>query len=127
MSLPRGEKADGLARGNYGPYADFPVAEFTAGVSLDLSPMNTMVTKLTIQKLLEGKPASLRSLEEDLVAPLWIYLNRREGPYERLSPLGFNVGNGMSILAWYGIALKRNPACPVCGDYEGEMSKGLGL
>jgi hypothetical protein len=127
MSLPRSEKAVGLGDAELPAYADHPVTRFDPGLGQDIAAMNIMVEKLSMQRLLEGRPTSLRSLDDDLVAPLWIYLNRREGPYEKLSPLGFNVGNGMSILAWYGIDLKRNPACPVCGDYEGEMSERLGL
>jgi len=127
MSLPRSEKAGGLESADLAPYADRPIAQLTPGLSQDIAPMNTMVAKLGTQELCRLKGAGDRSLEEDLIAPLWIYLNRREGPYAKLPPLGFNVGDKMSVLAWYGIDLKRNPACPICGDYEGEMSKKLGI
>ncbi|MFC1762910.1 ThiF family adenylyltransferase [Planctomycetota bacterium] len=123
MTLPRSEKVHGLGNASPAPYANTPVKQFEPGLALDIAAMNTMVGKLCVQQLLERKPTSLRSLDEDLIAPLWIYLNRREGPYAKLPPLGYNVGDGMSILAWYGMELKRNPACPVCGDYEGQMAK----
>jgi len=87
-----------------------------------------MCLKLCINELLKGKPTTMRSLDEDLIAPWYIYLNRREGPYEELKPLGFNVGDGMHILAWYGIDLKPNPGCPVCGgNHINEMSRNYGV
>jgi hypothetical protein len=83
-----------------------------------------MVVKLVIQELLKGTETTLRSLDDDLVAPWLLWLNRREigTQYENLEPLEFNVG-GMHILRWYGIDVKRHPACPVCGDFEGELAR----
>jgi molybdopterin/thiamine biosynthesis adenylyltransferase len=127
MSLPAGQKEGGLRDADLPPYAVRPVTQFEPGLGVDIAAMNTMVSKVCAQKLLEGKATALRSLDKDLIAPLLIYVNRREGPYEKLEPLGFRVGDGMSILSWYGIDLKRNPACPVCGDYEGETTKSLGI
>jgi molybdopterin/thiamine biosynthesis adenylyltransferase len=127
MSLPPGEKTSGLGSATPVVYADRPVPQIEPALSVDLTPMNTMVTKLCVQRLLEGKTTSLRSLDDDLIAPLYLYVNRREGPFERLAPLGFNVGDGPHILSWWGVDLKRNPACPVCGDYVGEMAKRYGI
>lgn len=127
MSLPPSEKTSGLGTATPVAYADHPVPQIEPALSVDLAPMNTMVTKLCVQRLLEGKTTSLRSLDDDLVAPLYLYVNRREGPFEKLAPLGFNVGDSPHILSWWGIDLKRNPACPVCGDYVGEMAKRCGI
>ena len=82
-----------------------------------------MVVKLAIQELLKGTQTSLRSLDEDLVAPWYIWLNRREKgtQYEKLDPLEFNVA-GMRILRWYGIDFKRNEACPTCGNFEQQLT-----
>lgn len=44
--------------------------------------------------------------------------------FEKLEPLGLNAGNGKQhILSWEGLDLKRNLACPVCGDFLDAMSK----
>jgi molybdopterin/thiamine biosynthesis adenylyltransferase len=108
-------------------YTDRPV-EIEPGLSNDIAPINTMVVKLAIQELLKGTQTSLRSLDEDLVAPWYIWLNRREKgtQYEKLGPLEFNV-DGMRILRWYGIDIKRHEACPVCGNFEQQLAKQNGI
>lgn len=117
-----------LGQGRHIPYADHPVDNLEPGLSIDIAPISIMCLKLCINELLKGKPTTMRSLDEDLIAPWYIYLNRREGPYEELKPLGFNVGDGMHILAWYGIDLKPNPGCPVCGgNHINEMSRNYGV
>jgi molybdopterin/thiamine biosynthesis adenylyltransferase len=115
------EQAEGLA------YTDRPVP-IEPGLSTDIGPISLMAAKLVIQELLKGTETTLRSLDEDLKASWFLWLNRRESgtPYEKLEPLEFNVG-GMHILRWYGIDVKRDPACPVCGDYEGELTKREGI
>jgi hypothetical protein len=109
--------AEGLA------YTDRPVA-IEPGLSTDIAPISLMVVKLVIQELLKDSETTLRSLDEDLVAPWFIWLNRREQntQYESLEPLEYNV-DGMHVLRWYGIAVERHPACPVCGDFIGEQAK----
>ena len=86
--------AEGLA------YTDRPVA-IEPGLSIDIAPISHMVEKLTVQNLLQGRPTSLRSLDEDLTASWFLWLNRREEDtsYEQLKPLQCGV-NGMSILRW---------------------------
>ena len=108
------------------PYADHPVEKIEPALAVDLMPMNVMCAKLCINHLLKDK----RSLDEDLAAAsYYVYVNRREGAYEDLEPLGLNAGNGKPhILSWQGIDLKRNKACPVCGDsYVQEMSNIHGI
>lgn len=109
--------AQGLA------YTDRPVA-IEPGLSTDIAPISLMVVKLAIQELLKDQETTLQSLDEDLVAPWFIWLNRREQntQYESLAPLEYNV-NGMHVLRWYGIAVEPHPACPVCGDFIGEQAK----
>ncbi|MBC2714920.1 MAG: ThiF family adenylyltransferase [Desulfobacteraceae bacterium] len=89
------------------------------GLLNDIKPISQMVVKIGGQILLKDKETTLRSLDKDLIAPWYIWLNRREKgtPYEKLEPLKYYV-DGMHILRWYGIDLKRNEACPVCGDFE---------
>ncbi|MDM8008453.1 MAG: ThiF family adenylyltransferase [Phycisphaerae bacterium] len=108
-------------------YSDGPVP-IEPGLSNDIAPISQMVVKLSLQHLLRGHPTTLRSLDEDLVAPWYLWLNRREAQtcYEQLEPLGFGT-NGMCILRWYGIAMQRNPACPVCGNYVIAASQAEGV
>jgi len=100
-------------------YTDRPVP-IEPGLSTDIAPVSLMVVKLVIQELLKGTETTLASLNEDLVAPLFFWLNRRESgtQYEKLKPLEFNI-SGMHILRWYGIAMERHPECPVCGEVWG--------
>jgi len=109
-------------------YADKDVP-IEPGLSIDIMPVVTMSAKLIVTELLKNKPNTMKSLEEDLIAPWWMYLNRREvgTDFEKLKPLGFNIGDGPHILSWWGIDLERNPACPTCGDYVGEMTKKYGI
>jgi len=103
-------------------YSDRPV-EPSPGLSNDIAPLNQMVVKLTIQHLLRGRSAALRSLDEELTAPWWLWLNRREPgtDYENLKPLG-SGGEGPRILCWYPIAREREPGCPCCGEpSEGDL------
>ena len=100
-------------------YTDRPVP-IEPGLSTDIAPVSLMVVKLVIQELLKGTETTLASLNDDLVAPLFFWLNRRESgtQYEKLKPLEFNI-SGMHILRWYGIAMERHPECPVCGEVWG--------
>lgn len=115
------QKAEGLS------YTDRPVP-IEPGLSIDIAPISTMAVKLVIMELLRGTQTTLRSLEDDLTASWYLWLNRREAEtqYENIEPLGFNIG-GMHILRWYGIDVKRHPACPICGDFEGHLAKQKGL
>lgn len=109
------QQASGLA------YTDKPVP-IEPGLSTDIAPISLMVVKLAIQELLKGTETTLSSLYQDLVAPWYFWLNRREKDtqYESLKPLGFNV-DGLHVLRWYGVDLKKHPKCPTCGNFEIEM------
>ncbi len=108
-------------------YSDRP-APIEPGLSNDIAPLNQMIVKLAIQSLLQGQSTTLRSLDEDLVAPWYRWLNRREPrtDYEQMEPLGFGADGGR-ILCWYGLALNRNSACPVCGNYVDAASQNHGV
>jgi molybdopterin/thiamine biosynthesis adenylyltransferase len=105
-------------------YTDRPVS-IEPGLSNDIAPIGTMVVKLALNQLLKGRQTTLDSLDEDLVAPWYLWLNRREKgtTYENLNPLEYNV-DGMSILRWYGIDLRRNENCPVCGNFGSRLRDG---
>ena len=106
------EHAEGLA------YTDRPVP-IEPGLSTDIAPISLMATKIGIQELLRDKPTTFRSLDQDLVADWYLWLNRREEgtQFEKLTPMEFNV-DGMHILRWYGIDIHRHEGCPVCGNFE---------
>ena len=108
-------------------YTDRPVA-IEPGLSLDIAPIAQMVTKLALMELLRGTETTLSSLYEDLVASLYIWLNRREKDtdFESLKPLAFEV-DGMRVMRWYGASIQKDPACPVCGDFIGRISKEHGV
>ena len=105
------EQAEALA------YADRPVA-IEPGLSNDIAPMSQMVVKLGLQHLLAGRQTTLQSLDEDLVASWYIWLNRREveTEYKKLGPMAYFV-DGPRVLRWYGIKFDRDPQCPVCGAF----------
>ena len=105
-------QAEGLA------YTDRPVP-IEPGLSTDIAPIGLMVVKLAIQELLKGTETTLRSLDKDLVASWYLWLNRREQgtQYESLRPLEYNI-DGMHVLRWYGVSFERHPGCPVCGNFE---------
>jgi len=115
------EQAEGLA------YTDRPVP-IEPGLALDIAPLWQMVGKLALIELLRGTETSFASLYDDLVAPMYIWINRREKDtdYARLTPLEFEI-DGMHICRWYGAAIPHDPGCDVCGDFAGEMAKKHGV
>ena len=109
------KQAEGLA------YTDRPVP-IEPGLSTDIAPIALFVVKLAIQELLKGVSTTLSSLDEDLKAPWYLWLNRREAgtQFETLEPLEYNV-DGMHVLRWYGIDINRHPNCPICGEFTGQL------
>lgn len=97
-------------------YSDRPVP-IEPGLSIDIKSICHMAAKLALQELLQDMPTTLRSLDQDLEAHWYWFLNRRETgtAYQSLEPLGFGI-DGIRILRWYGIDFPRNPDCPACGD-----------
>jgi len=124
MGLPkvtRDREMSSLAQAQRHAYSDRPVA-VEPGLSNDISPISQMVVKLAIQFLLAGKSSTLHSLDEDLAAPWYLWLNRREAKtqYKNLLPLTGGM-DGMRICRWYGIPREPEPACPCCGDFVKAM------
>jgi molybdopterin/thiamine biosynthesis adenylyltransferase len=112
------EQAEGLA------YTDRPVP-IEPGLASDIQPISNLVIKSSIQALLKGTETTLQSLDEDLVAPLYLWANRREGQFENMKPLAFNIGS-MSPLRWYGVKISRHPTCVECrhDDFIRQMTEG---
>ena len=104
-------------------YSDMPVAA-EPGLSNDIVPICQMVVKLTLTYLLMDKDTTLKSVNDDLIAHRYLWLNRREPctDYENLAPMGFGFGE-ISIMRWYGLPMDRDPACPCCGDFVGSTAK----
>jgi molybdopterin/thiamine biosynthesis adenylyltransferase len=107
-------------------YWDFKLP-VEAGLSLDIAPVAVMATKMAILELMRDRKTSLDSLHEDLPAPLYKWINRREpgSDYEHLPPLD-QPGCEFRILAWYGVAAERNLDCPACGELI-RNGRGTGL
>lgn len=123
----RDEEISNTGQAEHLAYSDRPVA-VEPGLSTDIAPISLMVVKLAIQELIQGKPTTLRSLDEDLQASWYLWLNRREAEteYADLEPLEFNV-DGLHVLRWYGIALDRDPGCPCCGNFLDRASAEYGV
>jgi molybdopterin/thiamine biosynthesis adenylyltransferase len=111
----RDEEISSAAQARAVAYADRPVP-IEPGLSTDIAPISLMVVKLAIQYLLRDQKTTLRSLDEDLVASWYLWINRRDPDteYRDLEPLEFNL-DGFRILRWYGIQLRRHPDCHACG------------
>ena len=130
MALPetvRDQEVSNSEQAERMAYSDRPVA-IEPGLSSDIAPLSQMVVKLAIQELIQGKPTTLQSLDEDLQAPWLFWLNRREAgtEYEHIEPLEYNI-DGLHVLRWYGVALERDPSCPHCGDFLGRMAAKYGI
>jgi hypothetical protein len=85
------------------------------GLSVDIAPISFMCTKMGVLELLLGEATSFRSLYDDLCAPIYQWIGRREADYGELPPLD-SPGCDFRILAWYGIQSLRGPECPACGS-----------
>ncbi len=108
-------------------YSDRP-APIEPGLSLDVAPISTMVTRLALHELVLGKPTPLAGLERDFSAPWYLWINRPEAgtQYARLPPLSESADE-MTIMRWYGIELDREPGCPACGDFRSVAQETYGL
>lgn len=125
MEISSQRNADAIA------YSDMPVA-VEPGLSIDVSPIANLVSKLAVMELIKGKDSTLHILDEDFTAPWYLWVNRPEpnteyATIQRLSESGDEGKDGMTILRWYAIHLKKELSCPTCGDFEGALRKQYGL
>jgi molybdopterin/thiamine biosynthesis adenylyltransferase len=108
-------------------YSDRPVA-VEPGLSLDVSPIANMLTKLALLELLADKKTSLGVLQRDYDAPWYLWLNRPEPgtQYANLPPLS-ESSDEMTINRWYGIYFDRDSECPACGDFISALAAAYGI
>jgi molybdopterin/thiamine biosynthesis adenylyltransferase len=108
-------------------YSDRPVA-VEPGLSLDVSPIANMLTKLALLELLADKKTSLSILQRDYDAPWYLWLNRPEPgtQYASLPPLS-ESSDEMTINRWYGIYFDRDSECPACGDFISALAGAYGI
>jgi molybdopterin/thiamine biosynthesis adenylyltransferase len=108
-------------------YSDRPVA-VEPGLSLDVSPIANMLTKLALLELLADKKTSLGVLQRDYDAPWYLWLNRPEPgtQYASLPPLS-ESSDEMTINRWYGIYFDRDSECPACGDFISALAGTYGI
>lgn len=85
------------------------------GLSSDIAPISNLMVKIALVELSRGLNSGIQSLEEDFVADLYLWANRRENIYEGWTKLEFNFTKP-TILRWYGAKVPRDPNCMVCGS-----------
>ena len=108
-------------------YSDRPV-DVEPGLSLDVLPIATFLTKLSLLELLADKPTSLSILKRDFSAPWYLWLNRPEPgtPYASWPPMS-ESSDEMAINRWYGIGFDRDPGCAACADFIAMTANTYGL
>ncbi len=88
------------------------------GLSTDIAPINTMVTKLAIMELSKNTDCIIASIEEELTYDFYMWANRRESYFANWAPFNNNPGRkGSTILQWYGVKFDKNPYCSECTEY----------
>ncbi|MEU4513330.1 ThiF family adenylyltransferase [Nonomuraea wenchangensis] len=87
------------------------------GLSTDVVPIALLMAKLALLELLGDASPAFRGLSQDLVAPMFQWINRREAAHAGLPPMGVTVDE-LSVLRWYGVLLPRLDDCATCGTRE---------
>jgi molybdopterin/thiamine biosynthesis adenylyltransferase len=83
-------------------------------LALDIAPITNLMSKLVIVELQKQTGTVPSGLDADLNAPWYIWINRREGEYGELAPLGSGAG-GLRILQWNPVPMEKVEECPHCG------------
>jgi molybdopterin/thiamine biosynthesis adenylyltransferase len=84
-----------------------------AHLALDIWPVVQMMSRIALLELVGGRTSS--TLDEDLTAPWYIWVTRREIEYETFVPLG--QGNDRpSALRWIPVAASKTETCSACGS-----------
>ena len=83
-------------------------------LALDIAPITNLMSKLAIVELQKQVGKVPGGLDEDLSAPWYIWINRREGEYGELPLLGSGVA-GLRILQWNPVPMDKVEDCPHCG------------
>jgi molybdopterin/thiamine biosynthesis adenylyltransferase len=100
--------------------AENRAAAIQVGLSSDILPVCNMIVKLTLVELSRGLNSGLSSLEEDLIADYYFWVNRRENKYRNFPKMEYKA-NQLSILRWYGVKVKKNEHCIACSHTDFEM------
>ncbi len=108
-------------------YADMPVS-IEPGLSVDVAPIDIMVSKIALQELIKNKESTLHILDKDFEANWYLWINRPEPKteYATLPPLSESYDE-MTILRWYAVSFEKDPGCPACGDFSKALSDQYGL
>jgi molybdopterin/thiamine biosynthesis adenylyltransferase len=95
-------------------YAETPVT-VEPGLALDIAPIAEMCARLVLQEIVRGRGSALESLDEDLPGAMFLWANRREGPFAGYAPMrtGFRE---LAVMRWYGMRADRKPGCPICDE-----------
>jgi molybdopterin/thiamine biosynthesis adenylyltransferase len=91
-------------------------------LALDIEPIANLMAKLAILELQKQVGVVANGLDSDLAAPWFIWINRREGEYAELLPLG-SPGTGPRAFRWQPVLMERIEECPHCGTIP-EYPKG---
>jgi len=83
-------------------------------LALDIAPITNLMSKLVLVELQKQTGVVPSGLDTDLSAPWYIWINRREGEYAGLEPLGAGRG-GLKILQWNPVLMEKVDECPHCG------------
>jgi len=83
-------------------------------LALDIAPITNLMSKLAIVELQKQIGKVPGGLDADLSAPWYIWINRREGEYAELPPLGRGVA-GLRVLQWNPVQMEKFEDCPHCG------------
>ena len=99
-------------------YSD-TVVPIEPGLSIDIAPISTFVSRLAILELLRNEEHTFKSLYDDFVADFYLWINRRDvgSQFEEYEPLGYDVNN-FHIMRWYGVKVDKLESCPLCGSPE---------
>lgn len=108
----RGEEISSQKQAARISYSDRPVRA-EPGLANDLAPLNSLLVKLCIQHLIKDTDSDLRSLDEDLKADLYFWVNRRAHQHADWDPMSCSTGS-CTILRWYDIDTTVLPRCPMC-------------
>lgn len=93
-------------------------ATIQVGLSSDIIPIANMLVKLALVELCRGKDSALAPLEKDLVAPYYMWANRREQQFAGYPSDGFHRFDRPGILRWYPMMSDRKSDCKTCQDME---------
>lgn len=85
-------------------------ATVQVGLSSDIAPICNMVVKLSLVELSRGLASGISSLEQDLIADYYIWVNRRERAYSAWQPMEY-FANRPSVMRWYGVEAKKSIKC----------------